>query len=64
MIENGATVGDIIEAVDCRYAGERSQMETAIGKFVEDLRAEELIIKRMDTSPERDRHLTKHLSPR
>ncbi len=44
MIENGATVRDIIEAVDGRYTGDRSQIEAAIGTFVQDLRAEELVI--------------------
>jgi len=45
LIEQGLTVGDVIEGMACRYAaGSRSEIETEVKKFIAILQQEALIV--------------------
>lgn len=53
IVEGGAAVGDIVEAIDRRYQGDRNRMQEAINKFLEELRSEALIVHENGDAPER-----------
>ena len=53
IVEGGAQVGDIVEAVDHRYRGDRGHMEEAIHTFVDELRNEALLVQENGAASER-----------
>lgn len=52
MVESGAAVRDIVEAVGRRYTGDRARMNEAILKFVGELGNEALLVHENDDAPE------------
>jgi len=51
MVERGAAVGDIVEALDRRYRGSRAAVEQAVDKFVADLHSEGLVVHDQGPAP-------------
>ena len=43
IVERGAAIGDIVEAIDRRYRGNRTDVEAAVNRFAADLQREGLI---------------------
>jgi hypothetical protein len=43
IVERGAAIGDIVEAIDRRYSGNRTDVEAAVTRFAAELQREGLI---------------------
>jgi Coenzyme PQQ synthesis protein D (PqqD) len=52
MLECGTLLGDIVDAIDRQYSGDRSAIESAVGRFVDELYGEELVVHANGHSPE------------
>ena len=56
LVESGATVGEMAEAITRRYEGRRAVIENAVNQLIAELQEEELII--LDTAKEHESIMT------